>query len=69
MTVGFKRKAELKKKDIFLFLILTGLMCLWGGIYDFSAALYGVVFCISVFLILKKRKVLKFHETSQRRGC
>lgn len=59
MTVGFKRKAELKKKDIFLFLILTGLMCLWGGIYDFSAALYGVVFCISVFLILKKKKSIE----------
>ena len=44
------------------FLLLAGievfLICLWGGIYDFTAALYGVVFASALIFIVWKRKKL-----------
>lgn len=35
------------------------LVCMWGGIYEFSAAFYGAVFAGILFLIYQKRKELR----------
>ena len=55
-------KTEKKLLSWLLFLILAGLMCVWGGIYDFSAALYGAVFCIGILLVLKQKKKIEIPQ-------
>lgn len=52
-------KTDRQSVSLSLFFVLAGLMCVWGGIYDFSAALYGVLFCIGIFLALKRKKKIE----------
>ena len=49
----FKNRGSLLVAGMEVFLI-----CLWGGIYDFTAALYGVVFAAALVFIAWKRKKL-----------
>lgn len=39
-------------------LIVTGLLCLWGGIYDFAVMLYGLLFSVILFVWITRAKVL-----------
>ena len=49
----FKNRGSLLVAGMEVFLI-----CLWGGIYDFTAALYGFVFAAALVFIAWKRKKL-----------
>ena len=53
-----KQKIEQVNKYESTVIAMTGgvLLCLWGGVYDFSAAIYGLVFAIGLFALLVKRK-------------
>lgn len=39
-------------------LIAGGLICLWGGIYDFAVMLYGIVFSVILFVRISQAKRL-----------
>ena len=56
-----KQKIEQVNKYESTVIAMTGgvLLCLWGGVYDFSAAIYGLVFAIGLFALLVKRKEMK----------
>lgn len=47
----------MKKQGTFIIAFL--LVCMWGGIYEFSAAFYGAVFAMILFLTYQKRKELQ----------
>lgn len=44
------------------FLFLAGievlLICLWGGVYDFTSVLYGTIFAVALLFVVWKRKKL-----------
>lgn len=48
-----KSDSSLSRQKILIIVILSILLCLWGGIYDFVAAAYGMVFLISIFLLYR----------------
>lgn len=39
-------------------LTIGGLACLWGGIYDFAAMLYGIMFSVVLFIQVSKKRAL-----------
>lgn len=45
--------SSLSRQKILIIVILSILLCLWGGIYDFVAAAYGTVFLIAIFLLYR----------------
>lgn len=47
--------SDSRKQTYIISLTCAVLLCLWGGIYDFCVAAYGMVFCIGLLLLVKNR--------------
>lgn len=47
-----------RKKRLVIAFLMTGLLCLWGGIYDFAIGIYGCVFAVILFGIMRQKKQL-----------
>lgn len=45
--------SSLSRQKVLTVVIVSILLCLWGGIYDFVAAAYGTVFLIAIFLLYR----------------
>lgn len=39
--------------------LLAVMACLWGGIYDFTVAIYGICFAIGLFVVVKAKQTLQ----------
>ena len=47
------------KEKCIIILICAVCLCLWGGIYDFTMAIYGCIFAIGIIIVIsQKRKIL-----------
>lgn len=40
-------------------ILLAAMVCLWGGIYDFTIAIYGICFAIGLFVVTKSKQTLR----------
>lgn len=48
---------EMKNKEKYLITTICVIcLCLWGGIYDFTVAIYGVIFSICILAIILQKK-------------
>ena len=37
-------------------ILLIAMVCLWGGIYDFTVAIYGICFAAGLFMVMKSKQ-------------
>ena len=44
-----------KRVNYCLIAICALCLCLWGGIYDFTIAIYGCIFCIGIITVVRKK--------------
>ena len=50
-----KPSVKEKRVNYCLIAICALCLCLWGGIYDFTIAIYGCIFCIGIITVVRKK--------------